>query len=197
MIVYIEGVDGSGKSTLAKAISDYLKTHEFDNKPWIIHPKAHQLMVTHPWRINRITAEQLRERLVRYLLSPEIYIVDRGELSDIIYRTFDNDKYQALMTLKEYYSLYQEYHHRYVIIHCDSDDSKPLMLARGEDNPISISEHHNLRYLFKQIMPLFNAISFDVGLSIQNPHYLDHICANIRMQLIMKSNSFPTGDIYD
>ena len=28
-----------------------------------------------------------------------------------------------------------------LLVHCDSAKSEPLMLARGEDNPVSISEH--------------------------------------------------------
>jgi len=181
MIIYIEGVDGSGKSTFAKAITEYLQAQGFK-----VHPKAEKMMVTHPWRLDRITAVELRHRIVSRAISNEVFIVDRGELSDIIYRTFDFEKYQALMTLEEYYNLYRQYSAQHIIVHCDSDRSEELMLARGEDNKISIVEHQRLRYLFKQIMPLFHAIKFDAALSIKDPNYMNIKCSNIRMELIMR-----------
>jgi len=180
MIVYIEGVDGSGKSTFATAVTEYLQKEGF-----MVHPKAEKMMVTHPWRLDRVTSEQLIDRITSRLISNEVFIVDRGELSDIIYRTFDFDKYQALMPLKEYYELYRRHSLSYIIIHCDTNRSEELMLKRGEDNPISIVEHQKLRYLFNQIMPLFGAIKYDAALSIISPSYLPTILANVRMMLIL------------
>jgi thymidylate kinase len=180
MIIYIEGVDGSGKSTFAKAITTYLQDQKFK-----VYPKAEKLMVTHPWRLDRISKVNLATKIRQCAESDTIYIVDRGELSDIIYRTFDSDKYSALMTLKEYYELYKMHEHQHMIVHCDSVRSEQLMLLRGEDNLISIREHQKLRYLFNQIMPLFNARKFDAAVSIENPTYLDLICADIRMQLLI------------
>lgn len=179
MIVYIEGVDGSGKSTFATAVTEYLQKEGF-----VVHPKAEKMMVTHPWRIDRITREQLIERLIPRLLSDEVFIVDRGELSDIIYRVFDFEKYQALMSLKEYYELYRLYERAYIVVHCDTIRSEELMLARGEDNKISIVEHQKLRYLFNEIMPLFNSIKYDAALSMQLPSYLPAVLENIKMHLI-------------
>jgi len=180
MIVYIEGVDGSGKSTFAKAITEYLQERGFK-----VHPKAEKLMVTHPWRLDRVTPSKLSSELRRCLSSKDIFIVDRGELSDIIYRTFDNHEYSALMSLKDYYDHYQQHSHQYIIVHCDSDRSEQLMLARGEDNKISIVEHQKLRYLFNQIMPLFYARKFDAAESIKNPDYLSAFCMSIRMDLFI------------
>lgn len=180
MIVYIEGVDGSGKSTFAKAITKYLQDHNFD-----VYPNAEKLMVTHPWRLDRISRNSLTTKLRQCLTSKTVYIVDRGEISDILYRTFDFEKYSSLMSLKEFFELYRVYRNNYIIIHCDSDRSEELMLKRGEDNPISISEHQKLRYLFNQVMPLFNARRFDAAENIKNPSYLEAICASIRMDLLM------------
>jgi thymidylate kinase len=180
MIVYIEGVDGSGKSTFSKALAEHLQKEGFD-----VVPKANKLMVTHPWRFDRITKAELRYRLQGCLNSEKIYIVDRGELSDIIYRTFDFEKYSALMTLKEFYNIWRDNQNKYLLVHCDSDMSEQLMLARGEDNEISIVEHQKLRYLFNQIMPLFNAVKFDAERSIKSETYLDVICAGIAIQLII------------
>jgi thymidylate kinase len=181
MIVYIEGVDGSGKSTFAKAITEYLQENKIK-----VYPKAEKLMVTHPWRIDRITKERLIKELVRCLSSSTVYIVDRGELSDIIYRTFDKDKYDALMTLAEFHTFYGNYADRYVVVHCDTDLSEQLMLSRGEDNLISIQEHQKLRYLFQQIMPLFNARKFDAKINIEHPTYLSNVCADIRITLRLR-----------
>ena len=181
MIVYIEGVDGSGKSTFATAITEFLQ-----EKGFTVHPKAEKAMVTHPWRFDRTTRENLLFNLRSRLSSPDVFIVDRGELSDIIYRTFDLDKYKALMSLDEYYHFYRLYEKRYLIVHCDTNLSEKLMLERGEDNKISITEHQKLRYLFNQIMPLFNAIKYDAAISINNPDYLLAMCAGIRMELILR-----------
>jgi len=182
MIVYIEGVDGSGKSTFAKAITEFLQEKEFD-----VYPNAEELMVTHPWRVDRIAnKEQLSFKLRSCLTSDKIFIVDRGELSDIIYRTFDFDKHSALMTLDEFYKLYQMYSHRYIIVHCDTNQSEQLMLNRGEDNHVSITEHQKLRYLFNQIMPLFNARKYDAAESMKNPDYLPTILADIRITLLWR-----------
>lgn len=181
MIVYIEGVDGSGKSTFAKAVTEYLQEQGFK-----VHPKAEKAMVTHPWRLDRINRDDLKRRIIGRAISKDVFIVDRGELSDIIYRTFDFDKYQSLMSLSEYHKLYTRYAQEHIIIHCDTDRSEELMLKRGEDNTISIVEHHKLRYLFNQIMPLFNAIKFDAAINIKNPSYLNAILANIRMELILR-----------
>ena len=180
MIVYIEGVDGSGKSTFSKALAEHLQKEGFD-----VVPKANKLMVTHPWRPDRIDKASLRRQLKKCLNSPQVFIVDRGELSDIIYRTFDLDKYSALMTLKEFYNIWLYNQNKYLIVHCDSDLSEQLMLARGEDNEISIVEHQKLRYLFNQIMPLFNAVKFDAERSIDSKSYLEVICAGIAIQLVI------------
>ena len=177
----MEGADGSGKSNFAKAITNYLLER---NLP--VHANAEKDMVTHPWRPNRTTAADLLLKLQKRLITDEVYIVDRGELSDIIYRTFDFDKYKALMTLEDYYAHYQYYSHRYLIVHCDSDRSEQLMLARGEDNPVSIQEHQKLRYLFNQIMPIFNSRKFDAARSIENPTYLTDICEGIYQQLLWR-----------
>lgn len=188
MIVYVEGVDGSGKSTFAKALAAHLQDPQFNFK-FKVHPKGEKLMVTHPWRLDRINSKRLQDQLTMCLLSPDVYIVDRGELSDIIYRTFDFEKYSSLMTLKQFFRIYMDYSDRYIMVHCDSAKSEPLMLARGEDNPVSISEHQKLRYLFNQIMPLFNAIKFDAGYSIENPSYLPAVCANVGILLKLKGGS--------
>lgn len=178
MIVYIEGVDGSGKSTFAKALTTHLQEEGFD-----VVPKAEKLMVTHPWRPDRIDKASLRRQLRKCLDSPQVFIVDRGELSDIIYRTFDFKKYTALMTLKEFFNIWAYNQDKYIIVHCDSDKSEQLMLARGEDNEISIVEHQKLRYLFNQIMPLFNALTFDADRSIKSSTYLDVVCSGVAIQL--------------
>lgn len=177
MVIYIEGVDGSGKSSFAAAVTTYLQEKGFK-----VHPKAEKQLVTHPWRLNRLTTQGYLSRLRSFLGSAEVFIVDRGELSDIIYRTFDNEKYSALMTLSEFYRFYQMMQHSFIVVHCDTDQSYELMLKRGEDNQVSITEHQKLRYLFNQVMPLFNAIKYDLSVK---PSYLDAILANVRMQLIL------------
>jgi hypothetical protein len=181
MVIYIEGVDGSGKSTFAKAITEFLKKEQFT-----VHPNAEKAMVTHPWRLDRTNKNDLLFNLRARLLSPDIFIVDRGELSDIIYRTFDYEKYSALMTLAEYYEHWRRFSDQYIIVHCDTHRSEELMLARGEDNQVSIVEHQRLRFLFNQVMPLFNAIKYDAAIGISNPDYLLAVCNNIAFTVHLK-----------
>ncbi len=179
MIVYIEGVDGSGKSTFAKHITKYLHEHNFH-----VVPFAEKFMVTHPWREDRISARDLQIKIRALTNSSEVFIVDRGELSDIIYRVFDHHKFKPLMSLNTFYNLYNICKKKYIIIHCDSKKSEELMLKRGEDNLVSIEEHQKLRYLFNIIMPMFDAIKYDVEQDINNPNYLDNISLSIKMKLL-------------
>ena len=85
MIIYLEGPDGSGKSTLADKIAELCKqlNKKYDRNG---EPKVS----THPTRPNRVNANEVFNILRSMAESDEIVILDRGPISDNLYRMFDN-----------------------------------------------------------------------------------------------------------
>lgn len=161
MIIMIEGVDGSGKTTLRKALAEKLnKTKAVKGIEEIIED-AELLIPTRPSQPERLNREELLNKLKDFATdNKRIYILDRGPISDIIYRTFD--KHEPVLTLLEMLQVSLSTQLNSVIIFCDSDKSEEFMLKRGEDNPVSIQRHQELRYLYKQVMPLMDAITVDI-----------------------------------
>lgn len=160
MIIYLEGVDGTGKSTLADALAKRLE----DLKPvkgFSVVRDGELLIRTRPGS-RKLNQEQLIEKLSDMAISGDtIYICDRGPLSDIIYRTFDDES--PVLPLDNFWFIWLAHQMFIVTVFCDSDKAQELMVARGDDNATAINRHKELRYLYQQIAPMFNMIPYDVA----------------------------------
>jgi hypothetical protein len=163
MIIYLEGPDGSGKSALRKVLYREITL----KLPYFaafgitgVIENGEDLIPTRPTNPERLTREGLWIKLTEMVNDIHvIYICDRGPISDIIYRTFD--QYQPLMTLTAYYRFWQDHRNLITTVYCDTDKSEEVMLNRGDNNPVAIANHKAIRYLYQQIMLLFTPIRYD------------------------------------
>lgn len=151
MIIYLEGADGSGKTTLAKKLANQLRGTGYE-----VVEDAEKLMSTHPTRPNRVDKETLLDVWSKCLKDNKYYIFDRGPLSDIIYRVFDN--YEPVISLGEFSQILQSNlrSNKLKLIYCDSEEAYQAMLNRGEDSFIAVSKHAELRKLYRLVMTMFS-----------------------------------------
>lgn len=163
MIIYLEGPDGSGKSTLRKKLMAYLelmpsilKELGVDN----VIENGEDLIPTRPTNPKRLTLDQLFIKLHKMANnSTTLYICDRGPISDVIYRLFD--EYEPVLTLNQYLNIWIRNRYLITTVYCDSDSSLEVLKVRGDDNPVAIANHDAIRYLYKQIMPIFSPLKYD------------------------------------
>lgn len=145
MIIYLEGPDGSGKSTLADRIAELCKDRDYEFDRF-----AERIISTHPCRLDRIGPKQLFDELDYMAKDKAVYILDRGPISDNIYRIFDN--YEPVSTLDKYVAKFQEYGNRIIIIYCRTREAEKRMLERGDDNPVALTRHKELTKAYDVIM---------------------------------------------
>lgn len=154
MIIYLEGPDGSGKSTLADNIAKMCqeKGYEFDRF-------AEKNISTHPQRPDRIDKEHMLDEL-RYMANTDIvHILDRGPISDNIYRMFDN--FEPVAKLEDYVKLFKEGGDKVMIIYTRTENAEKAMLERGDDNPVALRRHKELTKAYDAVMGILNcAINF-------------------------------------
>lgn len=154
MIVYIEGVDGSGKSILANQLTDFLKSKQFK-----VYRNGESLISTRPNHPKRVSHETLFDRLTRMANSDIIYILDRGPVSDCVYRCID--EYQPVTMLSSVYEWLRRYRAKVFGIYCKTLHSEQDMLERGDDNLNAISCHPILERIYDTIIPLSSFAGFD------------------------------------
>lgn len=162
MIIYLEGVDGSGKTTLLNMLAEKIDSIKITRNVELIKD-ANKFIPTLPTITNRISSYDLAEEIKRMAHDDTtIYLVDRGPISDIIYRTFD--EYEPVIdldtTIKLLTPLIDD--DRVLVLFCDSNKAYSKMLDRGDNNKIAITHHKQLRYLFNNIMPLFSNYRVDM-----------------------------------
>lgn len=160
MIVYLEGPDGSGKTTFAQKLVYACITMDKS-----VELSAH-LINTDPRKEPRLSKDIIFNRFEQMRLSDTIHILDRGPISDIVYRCFD--KIERTIELDEFLNFIYEIElnprvstRRMMIVHCDTQAAEMMMKARGDDNPKAIEFHYNISQIYKQIMPLFKAEKYD------------------------------------
>lgn len=159
MIIYLEGVDGSGKSTLAAVIAKRLEEVKTIRKIKYV-ANGEDLIPTNPNKPNRLTTEELGTKLIQMVQDlTTVYICDRGPISDIIYRTFD--EFEPVMNLDLFWKLWFFNAHLFIIVYCNNNKSLELMLERGDSNPIAVNKHKELEYLYSQIIELFCPVHYD------------------------------------
>lgn len=159
MIVYLEGVDGTGKTTLSNAILAGLKRVE-KLKNLVGVGNCEPVISTRPDKPGRISSKNLFQNVMNWAMDMDhVFILDRGPISDCIYRVFDD--YEPVVNLKETLRLFKLIEFGTVIVHCDTDISEQKMLERGDDNPVAIARHKDIRRLYKTVMPLFDAHTYD------------------------------------
>ena len=199
MIIYLEGPDASGKSTLKASLIARLETLASIRNIKIV-PDGEKLIPTRPGIANipRCTYRQLvnnLEKMARKL--DTVYICDRGPISDVIYRAFD--KYLPIINLEDYRLIWLTNSQFIVTVHCDTDLSTELLAKRGDNNPIAIANHQALRYLYRQIMPLFDAFKYDLS-TIKTPNDQLSVNNSILARLwnglanMGRANGIPEGD---
>lgn len=144
MIIIVEGVDGSGKSTLLNRLYtdffDEVDKIEFNGEAYI---------PTHPKSLYRISEKSLYTQLNKMCKDKTLYLVDRGPISDIIYRVFDN--YKSVTTLDKLLNFIST-HSKIFYIYCNTDKSLEAMTERGDDNPIAFEKHKELKKLYNIVM---------------------------------------------
>lgn len=149
MIIYIEGVDGSGKTTLADKIAKMCKKEKF-----VYERYAERNISTKPDAVNRITFEELVEKFEFMANDKVLHILDRGPISDCIYRMFDD--YEPVGKLQDYISLFDRCKNKLMIVYARTKKAEEMMRKRGDDNPVAISHHKELSKAYDLVMGIVN-----------------------------------------
>ncbi len=148
MIIYFEGPDGAGKSTLIDAVENELiqRNREYG---FIVHKHAETLMPTHPKDKNRMCDIDVMQRLYDCAYDKyTIYLIDRGLISDWVYRLFDT--YKPVCDIRTILNVLSAIVHNDngIIVYCNSALAEQKMLERGDDNPIALQRHKEISHAF-------------------------------------------------
>lgn len=152
MIVYIEGVDGSGKTILTNNIGIHCRKLGYE-----CDTTAECTISTNPKSLYRVNNTYLFTILKNMANdNATIYILDRGPISDIIYRIFDN--YKPIATLEQCVKAFKDYGNKIIIIHAKTASAEKAMMRRGDDNSTALEHHKELSKIYDNIMNLLNYI---------------------------------------
>ena len=158
MIIYLEGPDGSGKTTLAnhlyKALEEKRAALNISSQT-IIDPVAETRVSTHPAKRDRVTEKELYHRLKMMATDGDIHIMDRGPISDIVYRIFDN--FKSVTTINKLIDFIKKYNKRIFIVYCRTKNAEEAMNARGDDNPVALERHKELSKVYDFAMSVVQA----------------------------------------
>ena len=166
MIVYVEGVDGSGKTTLIKKLAKQLISLGYN-----VEVNAERFIPTRPNNGWRIEEGEMYSTLYWMLESDEIFFLDRGPISDIVYRVFDN--YKPVTTyhkIRKWIKL----HNNIMVIYCRTDKAKENMIKRGDDNPVSLARHNEISKVYDLVME--NIPHYVYDMSFDNGNSVVDIC---------------------
>lgn len=152
MVIYLEGPDGSGKTTLAKQLEE-----KYIEEGYKVFTNGESIISTHPTRPNRVNEKELYEKLYTMTKAKEIYILDRGPISDCIYRVFDD--FKPVTNISSFYYFMITNIDNFIIIYCNNKNAEKNMLNRGDDNPVAINKHKELSKLYNLVMNIFDATS--------------------------------------
>ena len=145
MIIYLEGPDGSGKTTLANQIS------EICNKLGIKWALGEPTINTNPIKPDRISKGSLIKIMTDMFNDEDVcYILDRGPISDCIYRLFD--EYEPVIELPEFTSFLRRHRSNLLLVYCNNSKAEEFMKVRGDDNPIALAKHRKISYAYDLVM---------------------------------------------
>lgn len=145
MIIIFEGPDGSGKSTIKAHIADMLKANGIK-----VFEDGIKNIPTHPTKDPyRISEKDLYKELKLMANGDVVTLIDRGVISDIIYRLFD--KYESVTTIGKFTKFLKQYGNKILIVYCNSSDPDRYdkMMKRGEDNPVAIEKYSLLSNIYE------------------------------------------------
>lgn len=145
MIIYLEGPDGSGKSTLAQSIA------AFCDATGIRRIYGEPLISTNPKDPKRVTKKYLLEAMTEMFENKKVcYILDRGPISDCIYRLFDD--YEPVISFPELCEFLQKNDTNMLLVYCNNHRAEELMRKRGDDNQIALAKHHKISQAYDMAM---------------------------------------------
>ncbi len=160
MIIYLEGPDGSGKSTLLRNLKEVLQ------QKWLVDAYGNMRIPTHPARSGRVSEKTLYSELKKMANDKyKVYIVDRGPISDIVYRVFDD--YSQVTTLSKLTEFMRNNSRGIYTIYCCSSKAEENMLKRGDDNPIALTKHKEITKVYNLVMNVlqsavkYNIVTYD------------------------------------
>jgi len=174
MIIQLEGVDCTGKTTLYNALTTKLQKLA-SLKQLTIVKDAESLVTTNPRKPNRISCENLWSTLFKWARQRNhIYIMDRGPISDNVYRCFDD--IEPVMDLRLCAMMYQC--SGIIVIHCDSPRGREIIKERGDDNPIALANWDKIHKTYRIMMPLFNPFIYDFD-KVDMNKFVDNIISKL------------------
>lgn len=148
MIVYIEGPDGTGKTTLARNIEKRCSQHGLK------YVFAEPLIQTNPTKPGRVSETKLAYQLLRMSRNDKVvYILDRGPISDCVYRVFDD--YEPVMPLTWLMDIFRQFRNKIVFVYANNANAEYYMLQRGDDNPVAIAKHKKISYVYEMLKGSF------------------------------------------
>lgn len=133
MLILIEGCDGSGKTTLCKALGKY----NFNVFPSIPRGESDSGELWY----NLAYVNKLRRHT---------NIMDRSFISDLVYRTYDNDK--AEFGIEKMLAILS---HDCKIVYCKTDTCYEDSIARGEDNIVTKEASDKIQNIYDTYMTMF------------------------------------------
>lgn len=149
MVILIEGNEGTGKTTL---INELLK-------------KMNACSIKISRRFSNLC--ELYEELTE---SPQLYIFDRGFITDLVYRCLDGET--GDLPLSYIGRLCRERSRNIKIVFCNNEKAFENAIKRGEDNVTIKSEHERIELgfaYFEQMMKSFTNIeTFDYNYEYQS-----------------------------
>lgn len=160
MLINLEGPDGSGKTTLSDAITAELIREDLP----VIQTKDGKCKVdTHPKSRYRNKPTDLISAMTDMAYSDNIFVLDRGPISDVVYRNFDD--YEPVITERQVYDLLFLLKRQIIIVYCRTDIAEQKMLERGDDNLIAIVKHKEITkkydYILSYIINRCQVLRFD------------------------------------